>query len=1078
MVLGIPYISSITYDDDDSSTLLISTLHYTLSSTSLQSVRLIVVSKDSSSVEKYTDIVHYTDLIKTQLTNTYGLNLQPKCYKFVIEETNSSGVVTCRPSEAIDLTTLQARPTTSVTNTYRNSIVLTTNIDVTSNYLTLGDTFNFVVDAYDLSTNCSELITLSNTNTDVYVVDNKYELHLCDLSVNTNYLIVYHVEYPMVDNNMNITNVITKDSDEVDASTTNDGPNISNLTIEYYPSGSYPDGSTDPTGFYLSWSSAEDTIFDPSCQDQTVESRYKIERKLLADSNYTLVTDVSGTSNLYWNDTTGLVAGNVYTYRITAGLYDTTTQIVEYIPSIPTQNVPYYTKPDALVVDITNKEVGPIVDTFYVNSTDVTVTWTSPTLNGYQILNNTIHIEDDDEDVLISTGTYTFSGLINGTTYIKNFSFDVVNSNWYDLVENTTSPYLSYTTTKTFIPYGDLDNVSNIRILLDPEYSTHNPTDFSATGTLLWNTVESCGLSSNVTYYVTIRDASSVEIAINPDPDPGDQDYDNYETTSTSMVFKLVQRKNYIFEVYAKQTAGSIIKTSTPQNITAPIRTQSSAVQSLSVNYKESSYSLPSSGVEVAPFNTSVTDVNYIKVSASKPAYPSWPVESFYKIYITSVIGENPNFQYGANIIGYDTDTITTSNSLFNTTTPYNFDATTIPSNNFIDGIGLTNGNTYTYTITPWVDVGNFLNFNGPSIASTNFTFYKVPTVSNVSLVVNNDESMTIEWETDLEGNYDVYLKDLSSNDSPVFKGRVSGSTRTLTILNTTTPALVAGQRYVAYVRPWATINSLAYINTTDDSNAVFYTKQPVITLPTTYNDKSSTDPTILTETHNLNPTITTNGATNIHYELRYISYTSEGNTDTIISNHEYSPFDLGGTSPTSTDPVNDYSELPLTSLGYYKFKLYITQYTDPNTGSVIYLSDELNNLISSNSSDFFYKSIPSIISSSITGIPGTDPSYNYTLRVDAYNNWSNITQGLAVIIPRNPSSFTGETLKLFNGTDTTIDNNNSSSNSVKLQYFINNDLTDRATFVFGGITSTYEPITKKFIVITNGVGLTYYTDA
>jgi hypothetical protein len=1077
MVPGIiPYISSITYDDVDSSTLLISTLHYTLSSTSLQSVRLIVVSKESSE-GNYTDIEHYTDLIKTQLTNTYVLNLQPKFYKFVIEETNSSGVVTCIRSEEIDLTNLQARPTSTFTNRYRNAIVITTNIDEgeESIYFTGDTTFNFVIDAYDLTNNCSELIILSNTNSDVDVVDGKYVLHLCDLSVNTNYLIVYHVEYKIVDNNGSITDVVTKDSDELSDYTTNDGPSISNLVIEYYVSGSYPGGSSSPTGFTLSWTSAQNSLFDPNCQDSAETSRYKIERKDYGASSYTLMTDASGISETTYVDNVGLVAGNVYTYRITAGLYNSSTQITTYIPSIPSKNVPFYTKPDALAVDVTNKEVCSDSDTYYVNSTNVTVTWTSPALHGYQILNNTIHIEDDDEDVPISDGTYTFSGLTNGTTYTKNFTFGVVNSNWYDLSENAASPYSSYTTTKSFIPYGNIGSVTGLEVVFFPEFANPPPPVAgqygTATGDLSWNAVSSSGLDASVNYYVTITDNNLEALATNPLSPLFPLLYQNYNTTNNKINFSLTQGHNYTFAVYAQQTDCGIIKTSSTASVSANAEHQSSAVQSLSVNYKALSYVLPASGVEVTPITTSVEYVNYIDVSANKPATPSWPTGSFYDLDISS-----STFKNNRETIGRDTDTDTSDNSLFNTTIPYYFDATTIADEDTSPNNGLVNGTQYTFTITPYLDlVYPYDNKDKASgiDASTNFTFYKVPTVSNVALVVNNDETMTITWESDINGNYDIYLKDLSAN-STVFKGRETNSTRSYIVVST---GLIAGHSYKAYVRPWANINSRAYINIAEPGNTRKYSKQPTISLPV-YSNKSSTDPTILTATQNLNPTISANGCYNIHYELRYISYTSEGNSDIIIENHEYSAFELGGTSSTSTDPVNDYDALPLTQLGYYKFQLYITQYTDPNTLEVYYLSDELNNLIPSNSSDFFYRSIPSVISNTIVGIPGTDASYNYTLRVDAYNNWSNITNGLAVIIPRNPSSFTGETLKLYNGTNTTADNNNSNTNSVILQYYITNGLTDRATFIFGGITSTYEPITKKFIVLTNAVGLTYYTDA
>jgi hypothetical protein len=308
--------------------------------------------------------------------------------------------------------------------------------------------------------------------------------------------------------------------------------------------------------------------------------------------------------------------------------------------------------------------------------------------------------------------------------------------------------------------------------------------------------------------------------------------------------------------------------------------------------------------------------------------------------------------------------------------------------------------------------------------------------------------------------NYDIFLK--KGTDSPVFKGRASGTTRTFDILNNVDNALVNGATYVAYVRPWRSIaGSYGYVNNIQHSSGTIYFQPPSITLDA-QSDRICTDVSNISVNLNVgfdNDNITSNGATNIYYSVLIQSYTSALNSTDVS-------FTDWRTVVGPTFNLFGINDITLTKLGYYKVKIAITSYTNPNdTG---YNPIYTNPLIYSNTVDFFVKAKPSIITNSF--VTGT-VSGNLTLTVDVYNNWSIINDGLAVIVPNNPASYTGSTINLYNR-DTTYGSINNTSNATKfLKYNATNGLIDTPDFTFNGITA----ITQKFIIVTNAVGLNYY---
>jgi len=1073
-----PYLSSIYYDRVDGSTLLISTLNYSLSNPLPLSVRLIVVSKeDNLEATKYTQIEHYTDLSMAQ--TTYVLNLQPKYYKFIIEETFSDSE-NCIQSTPIDLTNLQARPTAVVSGTFRNSVVLTTNIDSTSSIFVrdgvVNENVTFVVDAFDVSGGCSELISIPIESTDIDTSDNNmYVLHLRGVTANTEYLIVYHVEYLYQG-----ISIVTKDSAEVTATTTNDAAVISNFSIEYDPSYSYPvTNTTSPTGFKLSWTSTEGTLFDPQLGGSEYNTYYKIERAVQGGT-YTgdpIMIDVSdtGLGVQTYTDSSSLIAGTIYKYRIFAGIHTISTNLTEYNEDSTEIDAPYYTIPNALVVSIANTNTCSTTDHsatphIFDDGTGVTITWTALTstdLHGYIISDNDIQIEDSALlgtyiPVANSTESYTFTSLTPGEVYTKNFTFDISNSNWHDLSQNASYPYPSVTTTQSFIPYGPLvaPVLPTPSVVFNPVYVNY---DVSSTGIFSWNAVTGSGLDSDVTYHVYIyrTDASNAESYTDT-------------TTSLSYSFTVTNGYDYTFEVYAKQTEPGCNTSvqSTAASTTEKAEHLSSEVRDLSGGYVyRIEYSTTELGANdpLVPFETSidVLDINVIHGSAVKPLKPSWDIESEYILDVSfnGVVYADPTNPIQ---VGLDSDTESTAGSIFNTSNPREIDTSVF---------GLVDSTTYTFRVTPY-------SLTDPSFAGTtgsfNFIHYEIPAVTNVNLAVNTDASMTISWDSDICGNmyYDLYLAD-TSNNTPVFQGRVSGSTRSYVITrNNGKQILVDNLNYIAYVRPWREINdSYAYINNIVSSEETLYFNPPSVSIPS-YTDILVRN--ILSGDINafldLSANTTYNGVTDLSYNLKYQSYTSVINDYVITDNVTWTDFDLSGTSPVTADASVDYAALPLTRVGYYKFKIYIISYKNPNTNEIITTSE-----ISSNESDLFVMSTPYINSVAINDVSLNDASGTYTSAVPIYNNWSVVTDGLCVIIPNNESEFTytdNDTLEMYVPSSSINNGKIINSRAVRLTYYIGNGIVDTATFTYYGFTSTFTPISKRFIVASNSVGLTYYSTA
>ena len=125
--------------------------------------------------------------------------------------------------------------------------------------------------------------------------------------------------------------------------------------------------------------------------------------------------------------------------------------------------------------------------------------------------------------------------------------------------------------------------------------------------------------------------------------------------------------------------------------------------------------------------------------------------------------------------------------------------------------------------------------------------------------------------------------------------------------------------------------------------------------------------------------------------------------------------------------------------------------------------------------------STPYINSASISDISFNDPSGTYDSDVPIYNNWSVVTAGLCVIIPNNASEFTytdNDTLEMYVPSASINNGKIINSREIRLTYYTGNGVVDTATFRYYGFTSTFTPITKRFIVASNSVGLTYYSTA
>jgi hypothetical protein len=1092
-----PKVTRVSFDNEDTSDLRVN-VHYEVHPSATK-LRLIVVSKPVNNSDPFNEIEHYTDLLTSK--TDYELTLGTKYFRFVLEQLNVSGVVVSSLlGTDLDLTNLPSRPVQTFFEDYRNSIVLTTNIDSRENIFRKTEdnsySFKFVVDLFNLETSTSLLKTLSNKDGDVVLDGNFYRLHLCDLPNNTDFLIVYHVEYEIGD-----VTYVSKDSEELARSTTDEVATVQDLAAEYFPTGRYPDPSSllDPSGIRLTWNKGSvsgDPLYDPNCPEEINDvTRFKVERKY-GETAYILLKDdldnpVEGsTTNFKWEDSSNLVPGRVYTYKVTVGVYNTVTEAVSFSGQSYTITAPFAITPNALQVtfaDSVSCDEGTTHHIYNDVTSGIDLNWTkleTSDLHGYIIKDSEIFIDDAGTSrvtVHNNDQTVRFTGLSNGTTYTKTFSYQTEIDSWYALTQPNEPPYHSPETVVTFIPYGDLSPVTNLSVSFDPLYTAF---DELAQATVTWTAPADSGLLSDIVYYVQVSKTLTGTVVV-----------PSTEVSTTSYECELTPGFNYTFRVYAQQrdVGCDITVASLPEFTTGDALRLSSAVQSLSVNYKtrNTTYALPNASSPVTAWDTEVSDISKIYISGLKPVTPSWDDESDY--HATFVNQSNScNNPIQDERVGQDSDSSSTSMSLF---------STSISDNYIWDTYGMDFADNATYNVTVTPKIVDHETWEGAD-ATTTFTYYELPQVTEVDLVVNRNNTMTVSWNkfTNSRLYFDLFLK--TDTADPVFLHRIDDDdlvNDTFTIYklydSINQRSLVSGTTYQVYVRAWRQIGSVAYISNTVASDAVLYFEDVGVEIPTSYFDKIATV-TSLTKngsnedvlgtlqnesgndlTMDIAPVVTFNGLDPefVYYKLqvksaltkgfnRSIDSTSSVFDTTVVDNSaEWADWNPSGESTKYSSTA--FSSIPLTKLGYYMFRVVITSYKNPNTGGTETVS------IASNETDFFVIANPIILYNSIT--TSFNASNVCTVQATVYNQWSNVINALGVIVPNNKDKYTKNTLNQweFSGSFSDLTNTNQQKKTFYL-YSETNNLIQTLSFTFSNVTLSFRPIQKIFINVNNGVGL------
>jgi hypothetical protein len=850
-------LTKVSYVDENSAVLNINA-RYNIPTT-VTSVRLIVVSKATNVLaNEFTQIEHFNDL-PLPVSSTSGLSnfynyvfkATTRYYQAVLETTTAGGIVENYESSYLDLTDLpfvsdtDIRPKVYDKTSFRNSIVVYTNIssnNTDSNPLfRLNSTnlFTFVVDLFNLTTKKSTSVRLSNYNVDPYDVtvttgttngvENVYTLHLCDLNVNTPYLIVYHIEYTRSG-----TTFYTKDCDEIRLSTTNTAPTISDEALHFYPEDtSYPvaDQLTSPTGIRLTWKSSVIALYDPNCDDNVGSVKYKVRRRVVPTPDTdapvwtTLINDqadagasLTNTYDDVYNDTDSpLVAGTIYEFSITAGL-QLTGQTTDYGTVLDTVKIkaPYLRTPNSLVVtfDTTTSTDASTHKAHIFNdpTNGIDLNWTAlnaTSLNGYQLKNgntsgklyirNTANLADTPEEVNNTDLVKTYIGLTNGTEYNKYFSYQPTRSNWEALTLKTlalkTADYHSPVTQVSFVPYGILGDVneSNFTITYSPEYGAYNGT---VTAQLNWNDVVSCGLNGNVTYYLTVT-----KNIVTPTPSTVIlTNFNNINVLTSDKNVEVDVGYNYTFDLYASQTDSScthpnsstplvhITQVSTNHTIKDKdaLRTSSPVTNLTITNVSRSSfgYDIPTGSAEVAPLATTVTNLNIINLSATRPTVTSWPTQSTYYVSFSTADGNDlVDLTVGDDNLVSETE-VSMTRSIFNTTmNQYNLDADPTVDN---ETNSLTDNQTYTVTITPKVSESNTVSWG--TLTTATFKYIHIPEVLTVTLSVFTDLTMEVTWTSDEKTTtnvfYELFLQ--KGSDTAVYVKTVASSSTLSSIISKT----------------------------------------------------------------------------------------------------------------------------------------------------------------------------------------------------------------------------------------------------------------------------------------------------
>ena len=1108
VVIARPAVTKVSFVDEDSTDVNV-TITYQVNVGTAR-LRLIAVSKATNvSTDNYSEIEHYTNLDVAE--TEYTLQLEPKYYKFVLEEINSSGTtIHSNATDPLDLTALPVRPTQTYLRSYRNSIVVDTNLSLATTIYRRDDplySFNFVMDVFNLDTNTAISKTLNNKEDSDITVNtdtNTYQVHFCDLDVNSNFLPVYHTERVL-----NGTLFVSKDTVELAEATTNDVAEIADLEGNYFTQPCFPNASAEldendspvkPTGLELTWANTSGALYDPACPEEiNVATRFKVERRVyLSGAAYgTISSTVEDTSGhiITYQDSTSLVEGTVYQYRLSAGVKDLDTNITTFGEEYYYLVIPFYTTPDKLVVSITGAST-PSVSTHVPHvknsETGIQLNWTAlqtADLNGYTIKDDEIIIVPiaGGGDTVVKENSdlyHRFTGLTKGTTYTKRLSYYSLVSNWYDLVQAATSPYGSPFSTISFIPYEDLEPVTDLAVSFSPLYTAYSATA-TASAHLTWTAPADCGLGPPINYTVTVKrtavpEESITELTV----------VDGAVVTATEYDCLLIPGFNYTFTVVASQYEPicNITETSEARSVDEDALMLSSAVKNLSVYYysRETSYPEPVSTAPVTAWNTTVQNISEIQISADRPDHPSWRIGSVYAAKFTA---PDNTTAITDGLVGTDSSP---SLELFN---PNRFQTTgwNTAIHPFVDDT------TYTVTVTPRVNDNQDL---AGAVATTTFAFYELPQITAVTLVANRNQTMTATWDnfTNTNLRYDIFLK--TDSDDPVFIHRITDNTNTYTINKQydSTNSLVSGSDYVVYVRAWRMIGSVGYISNAVASASRQYFEEASISIPTVQNKTAIVDPITTVEgqdvlgvfkdvdgnllTLNLDPTVTLNGLDPDHvsYRLECKSVLSKGfnNSDDSTSSlfstavttnlDEWTLWDTTGLPTEASDP--QYSAIPLNRLGYYRFRAVITSFRDPNTGTDVSVS------IASNEVDFLVVSNPVIIATSIVHTFTGTTSKTDNLTANLYNQWSFITSGLAVIVPSAQEKYRASTLKEFSASGF---DDNSATNAQKLARYTGTGtgegLVQTFQVTYTGLLQINIPIQRTFITVNNSVGLDYIYD-
>lgn len=936
-------IKSVVYIDDGGDQPCVTVdLKYAVNTTKS---RLIVLSKclDASS---YNDVDNFI----LDNTPTYRLNLDNnKDYKFLLEETSSLGSSSITDCKCLMLN-LPCRPMFVNDHVqYLKALTLSTNVK--DKYPNNEFTINF--DVIDINNPCSS-IAVTKTNHDLINRDGNYSFHICDLNVDTEYLITYYIEYTL-------DGILyrTLSSSELNIWTVNGPSRISNLEIKYDTFTSGDQGCFPVTGKFnspnslvLSWDAPNNLDGDSDCT--TVPCNYKINRSI-DDNTYELLDTVE--SLLQYTDT-DVSAGTTYYYSVT--------------PSIggvdgPVQKIhaPFLTAPSILEIIVDNIHKGTSGNSYvYAPLSQVRVSWDHSlvSLGGYNLLDTSVYMLDRHTDPSVQffdpslleyaplvINQTILSNLHYGTTYTRNFHCHVTHdmsnldtNNMPDVGVFPTEPF-----TVNFTPYNNPTDPTNVTV--DIQCVNWDATNSSAT--VSWDSSEDRGLSGELSYVICAYVVDPPGTGAPPGI-PGT----TIRTDGNSVTFShLTPGETYTFSLYASQTNDGIVANSETVYVTGKTERTSSMVNSFTVNYKNSGYSLSNSS-EVAPLGTaSVKDVlEKVVLKATVPTTRSAPDGSVYNLTMTDV----NTFATSMRVVGSDANN---TSDIFST--------------GGVDCMMGTTDDTYdsNYKFKVGSNIVDNPDCQGQYTNEVTKRKYVVPSaVKNITLTPtrsrDDDDHTTnvyvVNWDTPDVRVGDIYYEVFVNG---VFKNLTSNTTYSIS-----SPAF--NRLYTVVVRPYRklTINDVtnAYIGP-EASASGYYWKTPTITLSSSIASGQVT--------HTITPQL--NGVNLVRYDLNRSSIT--GTKSSTVDNLVYNGPNVV-TSSLSRLLSNIYNTTVDNVLNTGKYTYTVTMiWTDPNT-NVQY----------------------NIESNSQTVINSGDPTVqlktklNNTLTFTVFNNWADVTKHMTFIVP------------------------------------------------------------------------------